>query len=481
MGLNPTFRKNVTLVTLGPVVATIISFLAEPWIARFWEPSLFGIVSYYNSILLMIAPLLFLRYDFPIVQSRSDRDAHNLLALSILIGGAMILLLSLLIIPIRNLFGSGVPEGAFNAFFIMALLFSGLNILLRFWFSRTKRFIHVSLSTIILQISFTLLLLIFGFLGRTSEDILINIRNTSYVICPILMLIAYFRKDLLISRKLISWKQMILLAQEYKRYPIYESWGTLGSIVAINIPIILIAHYWGQEVNGLYSKAFYLLYLVVLFVGDPVNRVLHKEAAEMINKKEPISGFIHDAVTGLFKITILPFLIVIIIGPELFSVFLGDRWMESGHFARYLSLWMFSLLLAVSLRPMFGLLNKQPQFTVFTFIMLVIRIIILVGLGRIEYNFLYSVIILSVSNFIVLMIQFYYLLWKAGVRINAVNRSLMNRMIQLIPLVLSVMLLKHLIHPGEVFLILMTLILALPYLYFYYVKNSVIAQFLLNK
>ena len=90
-----TFIKNVGLVSLGPIIVSLVGFLAEPWISRMWGPELYGLGAYFYSVLQILTPSLFLRYNFAIVQAADHREASNLLILSLLIFSALFLVVVL--------------------------------------------------------------------------------------------------------------------------------------------------------------------------------------------------------------------------------------------------------------------------------------------------------------------------------------------------------------------------------------------------
>ena len=82
---NKEFARNVVIVSLGPIIISILGFFLEPWIARLWSPEIIGIGAYFNSLLQILTPAMFLRYNFAIVQAETDEEAHNLFFLSLIV------------------------------------------------------------------------------------------------------------------------------------------------------------------------------------------------------------------------------------------------------------------------------------------------------------------------------------------------------------------------------------------------------------
>ena len=255
------FSKNVLIVSLGPLISSIVSFLAEPWVARYWPPEVFGMVSYFNAFVLILTPVIFFRYNYAMIQSNSKEEQSNLLALcGLLLVTGILLIFSAF--PLFKVYLSADFEfEKYKYLFFASIFFGALSVLFRSWASSNKFFFHISLSIIILQSSFTLLLLAFGFLGKNDPETIIHIRTLSYMISPTFMLAAFFKTEFKNTLKNISLQKISQVARRYSRFPRIEFWGFLAGIIAFNIPIVIIANYWGQEINGLFSKAFFILYM----------------------------------------------------------------------------------------------------------------------------------------------------------------------------------------------------------------------------
>jgi O-antigen/teichoic acid export membrane protein len=471
---NLSFQKNVSIVSLGPIISTVVAFLAEPWIARFWEPSVYGVVTYYNSIILIVSPLMFLRYNFAIVQAKTDKEAYNLMALSLIIMVVMISILLVFFEQFDSLAGNLISLNSIGSTFIAVIAIASGTLLIRFWYNRKSKFLLLSLTTIILQSSFTILLLVVGKFGKTDESNIILIRNISYILAPSVIFFVFLKVDALTFIRNISIKGMLHVLKLYKKFPVYEFWGYGSAILAFNIAIILITKYWGQTINGLFSKAFFLLYLFIIFLGESINRVLHKEVSDMVNRGEDPSGFLMKLVSSLAMISVLPFVFVLASGPELFSVVLGERWYDSGVFAQFLSIWMYMLLISTSIRSLYGVLNKQLQSTLFMFLTLITRSGILIYAGVKQFDVFYTVLVFSIVSFVISLFRTSYIVSVAGGSGKKVFKEIVIVILQVIPLIASVWLARQFVTDNPFIILGVTAILCLPYLYYYLKKSSIL-------
>ena len=468
---NKQFLKNVGIVSLGPIIASLVSFLAEPWISRMWGPDLYGLGAYFNSLLQILTPILFLRYNFAIVQAGDQREASNLFALSMLILAALYLLVVLAYPLFGTLVGGNFPFARYKSYFLSALLAGSLATLLRFWSSHKKRFVVQTLSLILLMIVPPLLLLVLGYQGNVGEKQMIIVRSVAYYCFPLLQILCFFLWDASEVARQVSWKGIKDAAKKYSNYPKQEYPGFLANLLAFNLPVILIARYWGNEASGLYAKAFTILYMFVLLLGDSVNRVLHKEAADMINGGKYLAPFINNVFRALVYLSLLPFMLVMLVGPELFSVFLGERWLVSGQFAQAMALWSFANLLNLSLLPLYGVLNHQRQYTRFTLVTLALRALILITMGMAGADVVLTLAVFSLVNVVVLLWQTIYIVSKAGVKQSDSLRFLWKRLLELLPLAVVFMVVRQFFNLGTLQLISLATLLSLPYVYLYYIRN----------
>jgi O-antigen/teichoic acid export membrane protein len=477
---NKTFLGNVAIVSFGPIFASVLGFFAEPWIARFWDPALFGIGAYFNSIILMISPLFYLRYNFAIIQAKDREEAGSLFVLSLIIMSVLITILYFFYGIIVKFASNEFPFENYKLIFFVTIIAASLSVLFRFWYSSQKKFVAITISTVIVSLLGTILLLIFGSQGKTTEANMVFIRAVPHIAVVLVLLIPILKKDLLQIFKSVSVSSIVSAAKKHKRYPLFEYWGYLAYIINFSIPILLIAKYWGQETNGLFAKSFNLLYIFVALLGESVNRVLHKEVADKVNNKEEIASLIGGVRAGLYKLAILPTVIIVLLGPEIFTIFLGSKWELSGRFAQWVMIWMFAAILNNSILPVFGVLNKQKQFTFFTVFTLIVRIIILTTLGLYKVNILVAVAIFSIVNFVVTSATSSYVLHLSKVNIRDSIKQTAKPTLQLVPYIVIVAIMKYVFKLSPINLLILAAALSIPYIYLFYIRNSDILSMVLS-
>jgi len=479
--VNNQYIKNIGIISLGPLVSTIIGFFAEPWISRMWGPIPWGVGAYYTSVMNILSGLMFLRYNFAIVQASTKEKAYNLVALSLLIMTLMLVIVAPFYKQISQYGKADFPFEKYGAVMFLSAAITSLAILLRFWFSAQKKLVAISGSMILSSISNTALLLIFGALGKVSEGNMIFIRVLSNVLVTGVLLISFIRRDFWEMLRSVSLKGIVSVAKEFKRYPLYEYWGFAANAVSVGVPIFLITRYWGQEATGLYAKANNILAMMLSFAGSSVNQVLHKEAADIVNRGESPATLLMQTSAGVSRYMIFPSVFLILLAPEFFGVLLGSRWHISGVFTQYMTIWTFTAILSTSVLPMFGILNKQLQLSVFTITTLVLRVLILMGMGRRGADIVFATAVFAFANALVLVIKTMYIMFQSGVNLGKFGAILGKYLLVLLPYIAAVLIMKHLLNLSDLLLVIISVALALPYVYYFYLYKSELADMVLAK
>jgi O-antigen/teichoic acid export membrane protein len=94
----------------------------------------------------------------------------------------------------------------------------------------------------------------------------------------------------------------------------------------------------------------------------------------------PLVSSVHEK---LAKIAMPPTLILIISGPELFSLVFGEQWRNAGEFARWMAPWLYMVFITSPLSTLFSVLEKQVQGMLFQLGLLLVRVVaIAVGAWR---------------------------------------------------------------------------------------------------
>lgn len=230
------FGRNVLILTAGPILSALVSFLAEPLIARFFLPEVYGPGMIFVALTTTISPLMFLRYNFALVQTEDQVESSSLMALCLLVFAFLVLFVVSFFgffpqIGVR-LFGFNVRD--YLACFTVSVIFGALTVLLKNWFTLKKIFYLLTLSTIITQVSATVLLIILGALGYRTTEHFIMARTISFALGPTFALWFFLRRDLHQVLSKVSVSSLLAAIRKYRNFPLFEFWGFLASLFMVH-------------------------------------------------------------------------------------------------------------------------------------------------------------------------------------------------------------------------------------------------------
>ncbi|MDM8101200.1 MULTISPECIES: lipopolysaccharide biosynthesis protein [Oceanobacillus] len=371
------FLQNVVVMVTGTAGAQAIVLAFSPIITRLYGPEAFGVMGTFNAMINIIGPVAALTYPIAIVLPKSDYNAKNLIRLSLIITGT-ISLISLIIIflfneQIVNIFN--LKEiSSFLYLIPFVIIFAGLVQVSEQWLIRTKQFkinakvtfwqsviINGGKAGIGLFYPFASVLVILTFLanGLRAAMMIFFSRRSSY-------------KDETIEKE--EKKTSKQLAKEYYDFPTYRAPEVFLNAISNGLPVLMLTSFFGVAAAGFYTIGRTILSLPSQLIGKAVGDVFYPRIAEAAKKGENVTALIKKATLALGGVCILPFSIVILFGPTLYSFVFGSDWVIAGEYARWIALWsFFGLMNRPSVRAL-PVLNAQRFHLIYTIIMLVTRL-----------------------------------------------------------------------------------------------------------
>ena len=120
------------------------------------------------------------------------------------------------------------------------------------------------------------------------------------------------------------------------------------------------------------------------FIATPVNRVYYQTATKMYNENQDVGNFSFKMIQKNIQLAIIPVILLMLFGEELFSFFLGSNWHTAGIFASTLVLSSLMKFCGSCLSNNYMIIRK-PQLNLYlSLLSLVLNISIIVTCGMIE-------------------------------------------------------------------------------------------------
>jgi len=407
------FFRNVLVIMFGTVVAQVITVVASPILTRLFSPSAFGVFGVYMSLVAIITAFVTLRYDQALMLPKKNEEAASLLWASLLATAgisSLFLILCLLfsrqIIVILNL-----PElkGRLLLFPISVFLL-GVCTTFNSWCTRQKQFKRSSISQIVRSVVASGVQVSTGF-TKTGPVGLIGGALLGDFLSSLFLWFQVKRNDLKIIKEAFRWHNIKRLAIQYSNFPLYSSTQNLLNAISQNIPVLLLAKFFGPIVVGYYALGVRVLQIPMDLILTSLRQVLFQRVSEVYNAEGDTYTLFKRTTLGLLILTIIPALVIIVYAPFLFSFILGKNWVTAGEYARWLVLW-----LAVGfVNPpaiLFAQVYKKQKFLFFQDLTLLIFRFVVLVIGGLYCSSLVTVIMYSIVGvifnlFVILYMWFY--------------------------------------------------------------------------
>lgn len=369
--LKSKFAKNVIIVATGAVGAQAITLLLSPLITRIYGPEAFGILGTFTSLTKVIIPVAALTYPVAIVLPKSDINARKImkfsLYLTVLVSIISVLILALFKHNIIGLFN--LEDIEFLIYLIpLVILFAGIMQVSEQWIIRTNQF-SINAKTTFLQSVITNLSKVgIGFFYPTAV-VLVIIQACTEGLKALLITLSIRKMNYKSinknNEKNLSYKELV---KKHKDFPLYRAPEELFSSLSQNLPILLLTSFFGPAAAGFYTIGRTVLSMPSRLIGKAIGDVFYPRITEAANTGENLSKLIKKATFALVGVGIIPFSLVILFGPLLFSFVFGTEWTTAGEYARWIALFSFSTFInkpAVKSMPVLHAQRFHLFFTIF--------------------------------------------------------------------------------------------------------------------
>lgn len=403
------FAKNIMIIFSGSVVAQILPILFMPILSRLYGPKEYGILGLYVSIGSIAVAISTLRYSQAIQISEKKEDAFLILKFCIFLVSAFSILLFFLILPVFLFYMNNLKIESIGRTVLtlpVYVLIAGLNEVLLVWINRNKQFKYISFNRI-LTTSFTLITSLIwattvnhSFKGLIFGLVFGQMMGTCFLLFranQIQRFDFYFNKI-----------QLKCLLIEFKHFPIYSLPSDLINVVTNQLPILMLNKFATNAEVGYFSMSNRILGLPSLFISASIGEVFRQKATQDYNMNGTCLPIFKKTFKTLFLIGILPFTVIALFGPWLFSFFLGNEWTESGHYSQIFAVMFFLRFVISPLTYTFYITGRQ-RIDFFIHVLMLLSTLVPFYLGFNLLNNIYmSLLMFSISYSLIYIIYFYY-------------------------------------------------------------------------
>ncbi len=377
------FAGDVLKLVSGTAFAQALGILASPLLTRLYGPEAFGVAALFASIAGIIGVVVCLRYELSIVLPESDEEAANLFASSLVIA----FLMSLLMVPAVWLGGPWIvrllnaPElGPYLWLLPPVVFFGGLSLGhpgLNYWATRFRHFGRLSMTQVINSLLTTGAQLGVGYAGYATAGGLIGSSAAGSIVSTLVLAVRTWRDDWRLLRQSVHWRGMLAGLKRHYKFPFYGTGSGLMNSVSWQLPAFLLSAFFSPEVAGYYALGTRLLRLPMNLVGNSIAQVFLQRVSRA-RAEGTLATVVESTFRRLVTLGLFPFLLLTIIGRDLFVVAFGERWAEAGVYTQILSVWTFFWFVSSPLSALLVVLERQEIGLAFDTAILATRLVSLI-------------------------------------------------------------------------------------------------------
>ena len=164
------------------------------------------------------------------------------------------------------------------------------------------------------------------------------------------------------------------MACEYANFPKYSLPRTLINNVSGNLPMLLLAPFFGVSHIGFFGMALTLAFHPLNMISASLYQVLFQRIAEQVQRNESIKRFFCKFIRNTFSVVIPVFAALFFIMPWLTKWFLGDGWDDTALYIRLMLPWLAVICVGATIAFIPDIFQKQRTSAIIEIIYLILRI-----------------------------------------------------------------------------------------------------------
>jgi O-antigen/teichoic acid export membrane protein len=399
------FVPNVLVMLTSTGLAQLLTVCFSPVLSRLYGPGDFGLYGTFLSLSGVITAAVTLQFSEALMLPENDNRATGVFwaaTWATVTITALTAICCIIFYPwlIANL-------GGLLWLLPVAALFAGMNQTLAAWCARRKLFTRSAAAQVARSVGANSVQMAAGAMtwgaggliaGGLAGDLLSGL-GLGYLVS---------RQDGPLLRSAATKNHVISAVDEHKDFVLYSTPQNVLNAVSQGAPVILLIHYFGAAVGGLYAFGFRVLQLPMSLVLAPLRQVLFQRLSEVQSHHGDLRGLFVESTTMLLGLSILPASIGFLLAPWVFGIVFGSQWVEAGEYARWLLVWLVPGFCNLPAMLAGRILRQQRNLMLFDLFLLISRLGALV-IGGLYLSALQTIVFFSLvgavfNTFLILFI-----------------------------------------------------------------------------
>jgi O-antigen/teichoic acid export membrane protein len=439
-----TFFKDVLTLASGTTTAQLLSLVSAPFVTRLFAPEAFGLAALFAAMNVILGVIVCLRYEKSILLAEEDDEALNAAALSLCCAVAIALLTSIGVALVSEHLQRWLkaPQlGSYLWLLPLGVILSGCSTVLEHWNTRRRRFGRFAVAQLSGTISSIAMKLAAGLAGYVGGGILILSALFGMFVAVTTLGASSWKDHSFRILRCIRWKKIVYVSKRYSRFVKYTTFASLMNYTSRQLPNFVLAAFFSPQVVGQYALGNRVLRTPMELIGANIGRVFFQRAAEA-KLQGNLAASVERAFRYLASVSVIPCLMLSLVGKELFVVLFGSRWSEAGVYAQILSLWLGVWFVSGPLHNLFSVLEEQSAEMGVQSLIFVTRVGSLLIGGTLGSARL-ALVLFSLTGILVYGYSILVIFKKCGLPRSLVFRGVGTQVLSFLPAGAIVLLLKY--------------------------------------
>lgn len=320
---------------VGTVLSQIINFISSPVLTRLFTPEEFGFLSLYTSVIGPLTVVATLRLETALVIAQDGTERVKLKEFLYALVGRFTLFLFVAL----AVFAWTVPERfeTWYAFLPLGLFFTAVQLVENSDRNHAKEYRHIARGRVVQAIVMAVLAIALG--QFTDIAVALILAQLAAVFVSWVYLRRGERHFWQFARNVAPFGD---IAKNYSRYLRFTMPASLLDVLSQQIPVFILGYYATKELTGFYGLALKVLILPTSIIGGSVAQVFLRRFSELWNEHNaPLKRQLLKTWGMLLALGVVPYTLLWVFGPELFSLVFGQNWTQAGVFASVIAPMLF--------------------------------------------------------------------------------------------------------------------------------------------
>jgi O-antigen/teichoic acid export membrane protein len=327
--LDKKFASNFVTMLTGNTISQLIPFLVASFLTRIYLPSEFGVFSNVLALSTLFGIVSCGRLELAIPLPKEKNESQDIL-FTALFFTLVITILSFVIFLFKYQIGTFYKDNELSNYLLylpICVLSFGLLGVTNNWILRNNQYKVLSTIKIIQSVINNFGALLLGIIGFGIHGLLIAWLFSQFI--PVIYIL--FKEKISWKKDRFTFGTIKNVLKNYKDFPLINSLHAFTDIFATQVILFwMISAFFGEDNLGLFAQMNKYIKAPIVLITSAVSQVFYVEVSKAINDKRYIMPYLKQALKTTIFFAIPFSLLILFFAPQLFSLYLGEKFIDYG-------------------------------------------------------------------------------------------------------------------------------------------------------